>query len=139
MKGLRHSHGSGDVDRTIALIQTSGVTPDEVLVNTLLDACIRLKDVQRLTAALSTFRGSGVVPSEHAYGTVIKAYGHARSVDEAWATWKEMLERKVSPSDATVATMVEACVANGAASDARSVLADMRAAGAKVAAPYLSP
>ena len=103
-----------------------------MLVNTLLDACIRLRDVKRLTAALSTFRGSGVVPSEHAYGTVIKAYGHARAVDEAWATWKEMLSRKVTPSDATVATMVEACVANGAASDARSVLADMRAAGAKV-------
>jgi len=138
MKGLRHTSASEDVDRTLNLIQRAGVCPDEVLVNTLLDACIRLRDVKRLTAALSTFRGSGVVPSEHAYGTVIKAYGHARAVDEAWATWKEMLSRKVTPSDATVATMVEACVANGAASDARSVLADMRAAGAKVAAPYLS-
>merc|ERR1719316_1344339 len=127
-----------DVDRTLSLIQRSGVTPDEVLVNTLLDACIRLRDVQRLTAALSTFRGSGVVPSEHAYGTVIKAYGHARALDEAWATWKEMLERKVTPSESTIATMVEACVANGSATDARTVLADMRAAGAKVAAPYLS-
>merc|ERR1719182_820826 len=138
MKGLRHSSASEDVDRTLNLIQRAGVCPDEVLVNTLLDACIRLRDVKRLTAALSTFRGSGVVPSEHAYGTVIKAYGHARAVDEAWATWKEMLSRKVTPSDATVATMVEACVANGAASDARTVLADMREAGAKVATPYLS-
>merc|ERR1719213_169354 len=138
MKGLRHSSASEDVDRTLNLIQRAGVCPDEVLVNTLLDACTRLRDVKRLTAAPSTFRGSGGVPSEHAYGTVIKAYGHARAVDEAWATWKEMLSRKVTPSDATVATMVEACVANGAASDARTVLADMRAAGAKVAAPYLS-
>merc|ERR1719155_329335 len=112
IKGLKHQSSREDVDKTLSLIERAGVCPDEVLVNTLLDACIRLRDVKRLTAALSTFRGSGVVPSEHAYGTVIKAYGHARAMVEAW-------------------------VANGAASDARSVLADMRAAGAKVAAPYL--
>merc|ERR1719316_2653174 len=127
-----------DVDRTLNLIQRSGVAPDEVLVNTLLDACIRLRDVQRLTAALSTFRGSGVVPSEHAYGTVIKAYGHARALDEAWATWKEMLERKVTPSESTIAAMVDACVANGSATDARAVLTDVRAAGRRSAAPYLA-
>jgi pentatricopeptide repeat protein len=138
MKGLRHSSAPTDVDRTLGLIERSAVTPDEVLVNTLLDACIRLKDVQRLTAALKTFRGSGVVPSEHAYGTVIKAYGHARAVDEAWATWKEMLSRKVSPTESTVAAMVEACVANGAASDAGAVLADLRSTGRSAAAPYLA-
>jgi len=138
MKSLRHASAPADVDQTLSLIQRSGVAPDEVLVNTLLDACIRLKDVKRLTAALSTFRGSGVVPSEHAYGTVIKAYGHARAVDEAWATWKEMLERKVTPSESTIAAMVEACVSNGAASDARAVLVDVRAAGSRSAAPYLA-
>jgi len=138
MKGLRHSSKPEDVDRTLGLIERSAVTPDEVLVNTLLDSCIRLKDVNRLTAALKTFRGSGVVPSEHAYGTVIKAYGHARAVDEAWATWKEMLARKVSPTESTVAAMVDACVANGAASDARAVLADLRASGRSAAAPYLA-
>merc|ERR1719359_165696 len=48
MKGLRHSSASEDVDRTLNLIQRAGVCPDEVLVNTLLDACIRLRDVKRL-------------------------------------------------------------------------------------------
>jgi len=133
MKGLRVASQPEDVDRTLGLIERSAVTPDEVLVNTLLDACIRLKDVQRLTAALRTFRGSGVVPSEHAYGSAIKAYGHARALDEAWATWKEMLERKVTPSEGTIAAMVEACVTSGAASDARAVLADARSPAASVA------
>lgn len=129
MKGLRHSSQPSDVDRTLALIQRSPVTPDDVLVNTLLDACIRLRDVSRLTTALKTFHGSGVVPSEHAYGSVIKAYGHAKALPEAWATWREMLARKVRPSDSTVTAMVDACTANGATADARIALREAAETG----------
>merc|ERR1719316_2107733 len=129
MKGLRHSSQPSDLDRTLALIEKSPVTPDDVLVNTLLDACIRLRDVSRLTTALKAFHGSGVVPSEHAYGSVIKAYGHAKALPEAWATWSEMLARKVRPSDATVAAMVDACTSNGAVADARLVLREAAETG----------
>merc|ERR1719183_1954372 len=73
----------GDVAQAWSFIKKSPVTPDDVLVNTLLDACIRLRDVSRLTTALKAFHGSGVVPSEHAYGSVIKAYGHAKALPEA--------------------------------------------------------
>merc|ERR1719281_512605 len=139
MKGLRHSSQPSDVDRTLSLIEQSPVTPDDVLVNTLLDACIRLRDVSRLTAALKTFHGSGVVPSEHAYGSVIKAYGHAKALPEAWATWREMLARKVRPSDSTVTAMVDACNANGATADARAVLRDAAETGLTPAAnTYMS-
>jgi pentatricopeptide repeat protein len=139
MKGLRHSSQPTDVDRTLSLIERSPVTPDDVLVNTLLDACIRLRDVSRLTNALKTFHGSGVVPSEHAYGSVIKAYGHAKALPEAWATWREMLARKVHPSDSTVTAMVDACNANGATADARIVLREAAETGLTPAAnTYMS-
>merc|ERR1719450_1175563 len=83
MKGLKFSSSKDDVDKTLNLIERSRVCPDEVLVNTLLDACIRLRDVKRLTAALNTFRLSGVVPSEHAYGTLIRAYGQRQFESES--------------------------------------------------------
>jgi pentatricopeptide repeat protein len=131
MKGLRTASQPTDVDRTIALIERSAVAPDEVLVNTLLDACIRLRDVKRLTGALSTFRKGGVVPSDHAYGSVFKAYGHARALDEAWACWNDMLARQVSPSDGTVQAMVDALVQCGAGSDAKKVLDQAAKMGSK--------
>merc|ERR1719174_196237 len=109
MKGLRRSSQPSDLDRTLALIEQSPVTPDDVLVNTLLDACIRLRDVGRLTNALKTFHGSGVVPSEHAYGSVIKAYGHAKALPDAWKTWREMLARKLRPSESTGTVIVLTC------------------------------
>merc|ERR1719331_3202549 len=129
MKGLRHSSQPTDVDRTLSLIEKSPVTPDDVLVNTLLDACIRLRDVSRLTNALKTFHGSGVVPSEHAYGSVIKAYGHAKALPEALATWREMLARKVRPSESTVTAMVDACTSNGAMADAQLALREAAETG----------
>jgi pentatricopeptide repeat protein len=126
MKGLKHSSNRDDVDQTLNLIEHSAVVPDEVLVNTLLEACIRLKDVGRLTSALQAFRSQGTVPSEHAYATVLKAYGHARALPDVWATWNDMLDRKVRPTEATFAAMVEACVANGAVEDAQRVFAEMK-------------
>merc|ERR1719160_1252318 len=126
MKGLKHSSNREDVDQTLNLIEQSAVVPDEVLVNTLLEACIRLKDVGRLTSALRAFRSQGTVPSEHAYATVLKAYGHARALPDVMATWNDMLERKVRPTDATFAAMVDACIANGAVEDAIRVFAEMK-------------
>jgi len=126
MKGLKHSTNREDVDQTLNLIEQSAVVPDEVLVNTLLEACIRLKDVGRLTSALRAFRSQGAVPSEHAYATVLKAYGHARALPDVMATWQDMLERKVRPTEATFAAMVEACVANGAVEDAIRTFSEMK-------------
>jgi len=127
MKGLKHTTNKDDVDNTLSLIEQAQIVPDEVLVNTLLDACIRLRDVKRLSTALEAFRRSGAVPSDHAYGTVLRAYGHARALPEAWATWNEMLARKVPPTEATFAAMVDACVSNGAVDDALDVFRSMKA------------
>jgi len=126
MKGLKHSSNREDVDQTLNLIEQSAVVPDEVLVNTLLEACIRLKDVGRLTSALRAFRSQGTVPSEHAYATVLKAYGHARALPDVLATWNDMLDRKVRPTEATFGAMVEACVANGAVEEAIRVFSEMK-------------
>jgi pentatricopeptide repeat domain-containing protein 1 len=135
MKGLKFSSSKDDVDKTLNLIERSRVRPDEVLVNTLLDACIRLRDVKRLTSALNTFRLSGVVPSEHAYGTLIRAYGQARCLPQAQSMWTDMLERKVRPSEATFTSMVEACVNNGAFEEALTTLREMKAAIPSFATP----
>jgi len=134
-KGLKFASGKDDLDKTLCLIERSGVTPDDVLVNTLLDACIRLRDVKRLTSALKTFRYSGATPSEHAYGTVLRAYGHARAVEEAQATWKDMLERKVMPSEATISSMIDTCVMNGAIDAAWAVIKDLATAGVNMQSP----
>lgn len=70
MKGVKHTSCPEDVDKIITLIERAKVTPDEVLVNCLLDACVRLRNVQRLTTVLEQFKATGVVPSLHACATL---------------------------------------------------------------------
>jgi len=117
------------VDRVITLIERNKVTPDEVLVNCLLDACVRLRNVQRLTSVLEQFKATGVVPSVHACATLIRAYGHAHRLDRAWAVWRELTdERKVSPTEEVFAGMVDACLANGDLESAVEVFREMKQA-----------
>jgi len=124
MKTLKY--GNDGIDKTLALIERVNVVPDEVLLNTLLDACVRLRDTNRLTKALEILQSKGVVPSEKAYGTLIRAYGHARCLDQAWSMWRDMLARKVKPSEQTFTSMVEACASNGAVEDAVRVFAELK-------------
>jgi len=129
MKGVKHTSSADDVDKIIALIDRARVTPDEVLVNCLLDACVRLRNVQRLTVVLEQFKATGVVPSLHACATLIRAYGHARRVDRAWVLWRELKEeRKVLPSEEVFASMVDACLANGDLDSAVAVFREMKEA-----------
>jgi pentatricopeptide repeat protein len=129
MKGVKHTSCPEDVDRIITLIERAKVTPDEVLVNCLLDACVRLRNVQRLTQVLEQFKATGVVPSLHACATLIRAYGHARRLDRAWVLWRELTEdRKVTPSEEVFASMVDACLANGDLDGAVSVFREMKVA-----------
>merc|ERR1719178_566470 len=110
-----------------------GLSPNQIIYNSLVNACVSRGDtshawkyVGRLTSSLRAFRSQGTVPSEHAYATVLKAYGHARALPDVWATWNDMLDRKVRPTEATFAAMVEACVANGAVDDAIRMFAEMK-------------
>ena len=114
IKGARHSSTPNDVDKAISMIERTKVTPDEVLVNCLLDACVRLRNIERLTRVLDTFKATGVVPSVHARATFIKAYGHARRLDQACVLWRDWAqERATKPSEVVFSSMGDACLANG--------------------------
>jgi pentatricopeptide repeat protein len=130
MKGIKHSSKRDDVEKILALIDRAKVVPDEVLVNSLLDACVRLRNGPLLTRVLQQFRATGVVPSLHAYATLIKAYGHARQIDQVWALWQEVTaERGIAPNEEVFSCMADACVSNGDLAGAVRVLRDVKQSG----------
>ena len=118
-----------EIGHTFQLGAQSKVTPDEVLVNCLLDFCVRLRNVRRFTIFLEQFKATGVVPSLHARATLIRAYGHARRLNCAWVLWRELTEDcKVTPSEEVFASMVDACLANGDLDGAVAVFREMKQA-----------
>merc|ERR1719359_494378 len=127
MKGLKHSSRKEDMDRILTLMDKAKVVPDEVLMNTLLDACVRLRDPRRLNDALNQFKASGVVPSMHAHAVLIKAYGQAHRLDQAWRVWRELMhDRKASPNEEVYCSMIDACMNNDDSEAAMKLFLEMR-------------
>jgi len=127
IKGLKHGSQKADVDDIFALIERSHVVPDEVLVNGLLDACVRLRDAKRLSQAVEQFTQLGVVPSMHAYTVLMKSYGHLRRMDKVWDTWEEMtIVRGISPDEAMYGCVIDACVFNGELNCAKKMFWEMK-------------
>jgi len=115
LKDLKAKSPSSDVMRTMNLIKEMEEPMDEVLLSSVVEACVRVGKPDLLTTQLAEITKSGhhIVNGAHTFGSLIKAYGHARDVDGAWRCWKEMRTRHITPTSITIGCMVEAIVSNG--------------------------
>merc|ERR1719387_549653 len=101
---------------------------DEVLLSSVVEACVRVGKPDLLTTQLAEITKSGhhIVNGAHTFGSLIKAYGHARDVDGAWRCWKEMRTRHIKPTSITIGCMVEAIVSNGDPEGALELILQMQ-------------
>ena len=76
-------------------ITQQGARADEVLFNSVLDACYRMGDVPRLENAFKKMLEYGLTPSAITYGTVVKAYGAAGDINSVIRIWEEMRQRGI--------------------------------------------
>eukprot|EP00928_Gymnodinium_smaydae_P070004 TRINITY_DN53952_c0_g1_i1.p1 TRINITY_DN53952_c0_g1~~TRINITY_DN53952_c0_g1_i1.p1 ORF type:complete len:998 (-),score=238.52 TRINITY_DN53952_c0_g1_i1:80-3073(-) len=114
LKGMKHAAPSAaDVDRVVGLVRRAGIEPDEVLVSCLLDACVKLRDGERLAQVLDEFKTTGTVPSPRAAAMLLRAHGHAKRMDRAWALWRDLTRGPRALEDVgeeVFASMLEACL-----------------------------
>lgn len=115
MKSLSAHSDELDVVRTMDLIGGMEEPVDEVLLSSVVEACVRVGKPELVTAKLQQFQNKdGVsVTSSHTFGSIIKAHGFAKDIDAVWRCWKEMRSRHIRPSSVTLGCMVEAVVSNG--------------------------
>jgi len=129
MKVARKAKRRSDAQRALCMLDNSGVSicGDEVLLNTVLDACIHLKDTRRLAWVLSQVEKASSKFSVQNYGLVIKAYSSLRQIRGCWATWKEMTaERGLIPSDVALSCMLDAIVTSGQVEEAVALFKEWR-------------
>jgi len=115
LKSLNGRSRHGDVMKTMDLLNAMDEPMDEVLLSSVVEACVRIGKPELLTSKLRQLEdGSGItVNGSHTFGSLIKAYGHARDIDGVWRCWKEMRSRHIRPTSITLGCMVEAVVSNG--------------------------
>mmetsp|Transcript_29583 Transcript_29583/g.70964 ORF Transcript_29583/g.70964 Transcript_29583/m.70964 type:complete len:1064 (+) Transcript_29583:223-3414(+) len=115
LKSLDKDSGNADVLRTMELINAGDEPMDEVLLSSVVEACVRIGKPDLLASKLKQLQGADKiqVTGAHTFGSLIKAYGHAKDVEGVWRCWREMRSRHIRPTAITLGCMVEAVVSNG--------------------------
>mmetsp|Transcript_43945 Transcript_43945/g.82118 ORF Transcript_43945/g.82118 Transcript_43945/m.82118 type:complete len:1032 (-) Transcript_43945:129-3224(-) len=124
MKALKKNRDTKHVARALALLDKSGLDPcsDEVLLNTVLETCIRHHEHRRIQTIIDSFYKSNLQPSVHTYGSLIKACGSLTRVDLCWGFWFKMVDdRAMEPNDIVLGCMLDALVCNERSEDAVSL------------------
>ena len=75
----------------VACLLRLNVYKDEILLNTVVETCIKHKETHRLQAIVSGLATSGLRPSVHTYGTIIKACSVLRRVRQCRELWHDMV------------------------------------------------
>merc|ERR1719379_2997888 len=121
-----HSHIS-DVQRAIELIEQMQEPVDEVLFSSVVEVCIRIGRLDKLTEIMQKYEKGNRLPTFTAptYGSMIKAYGQARDVGRVWAIWRDMRGRGVNPTAITVGCTVNALVKSGEVEEAWKLVQDL--------------
>merc|ERR1719379_204407 len=124
LKSLTQHSDPEDVERVINLIDQVEGTIDEVLFSSVIEACIRIQQLELLSDLMRRYRQRGgfVNLTAPTYGSMIKAYGQAGDVVRVRELWHEMEERDVKPTSITVGCMTEALVTNDSADEAWELL-----------------
>eukprot|EP00930_Biecheleria_cincta_P001590 TRINITY_DN102726_c0_g1_i1.p1 TRINITY_DN102726_c0_g1~~TRINITY_DN102726_c0_g1_i1.p1 ORF type:complete len:1024 (+),score=255.96 TRINITY_DN102726_c0_g1_i1:152-3223(+) len=121
MKLIRKTSNRRDILRALAVLDSceADILKDDVLFNSVLDACIHLRDVQRLSWVLKQFEAASIEASVQNYGLIIKAYACLKRVDKCWSVWEDMTQlRKMVPSDVALSCMLDAVVTAGRVDEA---------------------
>eukprot|EP00928_Gymnodinium_smaydae_P086946 TRINITY_DN7132_c0_g2_i1.p1 TRINITY_DN7132_c0_g2~~TRINITY_DN7132_c0_g2_i1.p1 ORF type:complete len:1109 (-),score=316.76 TRINITY_DN7132_c0_g2_i1:71-3229(-) len=120
LKTLKKVGSGKDIRHVFALLDKSGVSiaTDEVLLNIVLETCIRHRDMPRLRSTLQEFNNSSLKPAVHTYGMLIRAYSVLNKLDKCRELWAEMVEhRGLQPNPIVLGCMLDALVSNGRAEE----------------------
>jgi len=114
LKSLTAHSAPADVQKIIGLIDEVEEAIDEVLFSSVIEACIRIRQLDILSDLMRRYRQKGgfINLTAPTYGSMIKAYGQSGDLVRVRELWQEMEDRSVRPTSITLGCMTEALVAN---------------------------
>jgi len=128
LKCLNSYSSQTEVSKTMDLIKFMEEPMDEVLLSSVVEACVRIGKPDLLETQLKNLQDSApiTIHGSHTYGSLIKAYGYAKDLTSIWRCWKEMRSRHIKPTSITMGCMVEAIVNNGDTEGAYDLIHQMQ-------------
>merc|ERR1719352_1108167 len=129
LKSLTSHSAPDDVRQAMALIDNLHEDMDEVLFASVIEACVRVGQLDLLSSKLQQYAGLGGLAGLTAptYGSMIKAYGRAKDIERVRELWHEMRRRHVTPTSITLGCVIDALVNNGFPDEALSLVREIKA------------
>mmetsp|Transcript_150261 Transcript_150261/g.260294 ORF Transcript_150261/g.260294 Transcript_150261/m.260294 type:complete len:1030 (-) Transcript_150261:65-3154(-) len=127
LKGVQAKSRTADLDRVLAVVDSVDEPMDEVLLSSVIEACVRVGHPTLLKKFLRKQRTAKrvSVTCAHTFGSIIRACGVVEDVAGAWHTWREMREQQVKVTSVTLGCMVETLAMNGQSEAAYNVIQEM--------------
>merc|ERR1719379_636468 len=99
LKSIQQNSPHADIEKTIAVVN-SIEDIDEILLSSVVEACVRVSRGDLLSGVLRRQRGSTghgrvEVKGAHTYGSLIRGHGFIQDLPGVWATWREMRVRQI--------------------------------------------
>merc|ERR1719388_511871 len=128
LKSLTSHSAPDDVRQAMALIDNLHEDMDEVLFASVIEACVRVGQLDLLSSKLQQYAAKGGLAglSAPTYGSMIKAYGRARDIERVRELWGEMRAHHVTPTSITLGCMVDALVRNSLPDEAFDLVRGIR-------------
>merc|ERR1719247_492357 len=128
LKSLTAHSATDDVRQAMALIDDMSEEMDEVLFASVIEACVRIGQLDLLSQKLQQYAAKGGLAglSAPTYGSMIKAYGRARDIERVRELWAEMRRRDIRPTSITLGCMVDALVCNSQPEEALRLVEEVR-------------
>merc|ERR1719324_51503 len=128
LKFLTDRSSPSDIEKTMGLLDALEEPVDEVLFSSVVEACIRIKQVHFLSDMIQKYRARGefVALSAPTYGSMIKALGQVGQISQILELWAEMESRNVQPTQITLGCMIEALVRCGEVQKAWDLIRNLR-------------
>merc|ERR1719253_1765672 len=128
LKSLTAHSAPADIRQAMALIDNMQDDMDEVLFASVIEACVRVGQLDLLSSKLQQYASFGGLAGLTAptYGSMIKAYGRARDIERVRELWGEMRAHHVTPTSITLGCMVDALVRNSLPDEAFDLVRGIR-------------
>jgi pentatricopeptide repeat protein len=114
-KSLKTCQDQTFIERVLSVLDTTQVdiTSDDVLLNVILDAFVRMKDMKRLHGVVQKVQNMTMVPPVTTVNTLMKAFNTLKRIDEVMELWRMMTEvRNLEPDSISIGCVTDALVSN---------------------------
>jgi pentatricopeptide repeat protein len=115
VKGLKGNKGMDNVKKAIEIFElvkkdSQEIKIDEVLFNSVLDICIKNKNIEKAQEIFNEMKNGEIIPSVITYSIMIKGYGNEKNLEKCYELYQELISNNLIPNEVIYGCLMNCAV-----------------------------